>query len=821
MSLRKLIARTRFALNGSIASVREWLAAGWVPKQPARVLELAQLENRVMFSAAPAAVAVEGAEPELEAAVQAEIVAPEDEGDATGGTSDVSFTVTGPADSAGDEAPLSSDTTLSEVDVRHELVFLDTGAGDYEQLLADLTANDDPARQIDVVLLDATRDGVEQITQALAFYDDLDAVHVVSHGTGSAVKLGGTWLGLSNLDGYVGDIAGWQGALASGADLLFYGCDLASTADGRDLMDAIGLLTGADVAASSDDTGHALLGGDWDLEYETGAIETAIAFSLDVQADWHGLLDTFTVINTNNSGAGSLRQAIDDANALAGVDTIAFNIGGGGLQTISLSLALPTITEALVLDATTQSGYAGSPLIVLDGGTAGSGAEGFHVTGGGTTIRGFVIQDFGGNGIELSTAGNNAIEGNYIGTNAAGDAADGNGGRGIFIGAGADDTRIGGTTNGAGNVISGNLSDGIWIDGVTGITVVGNRIGTTAAGTAALANAGDGIDARNSTNVTIGGTAAGAGNILSGTTGRGIVFTAVAGGVIEGNSIGTNADGTLVLANGDDGITLFDSTNVIVGSANAAGRNVISGNVDDGVHIRGGSGNVVIGNYIGTNASGTAALGNQSVGVQLSASALGGTTNNRIGGSAAGEGNVISGNLGHGISVIGASTGNIIEGNYVGTNAAGDAALANGASGIDVGIGADGTRIGGAAAGARNVISGNTDNGIRLTSVDAVVIQGNYIGTTADGLSALGNNGLANADGIDVISATNATIIGNVISDNRDDGIDLNGGGGHVVQGNLIGLDATGTVALGNQSDGVIIDLTSNNNTIGGIVPGE
>ena len=131
-------------------------------------------------------------------------------------------------------------------------------------------ANADDDRSFEVIILEADRDGVEQISQALADRQDLDAVHFVTHGEDGVVKLGDTWLDSDNVDAYAGDISGWQDALASEADLLFYGCDLAAGEDGRMLLEKLGTLTDADVAASDDLTGSARMGGDWVLEYGKG-----------------------------------------------------------------------------------------------------------------------------------------------------------------------------------------------------------------------------------------------------------------------------------------------------------------------------------------------------------------------------------------------------------------------------------------------------------------------------------------------------------------------------------------------------------------------
>ena len=263
----------------------------------------------------------------------------------------------------------------------HEVVFVDTGVADFQKLVDDLTAQGSTERHFDVVLLDANRDGIAQVNDALAGRRDIDAIHFVTHGTDRAVKLGGTWIDGAAFEQFRGRISAWGDALSADADVLFYGCDLAGSAAGRDLLGAFASVTRADIEASSDATGPAALGANWTLEYHIGDAATGIAFTQTVTDTWSGVLNTFSVTNTANSGAGSLRQAILDANALAGADTIRVNIGGGGAQTISPTSALPQITGAVIIDATTQGGYAGVPLIELKGNLAGAGADGFGWSG--------------------------------------------------------------------------------------------------------------------------------------------------------------------------------------------------------------------------------------------------------------------------------------------------------------------------------------------------------------------------------------------------------------------------------------------------------
>ena len=179
---------------------------------------------------------------------------------------------------------------VAELQQRFELVFVDDAVDNFQQLLDDLASQDSDERHFEVVLLNADRDGIEQVSETLAAYHDIDAVHFISHGDDGRVKLGSTWLDGNSLGGYAGEIAAWGNSFAADADLLFYGCDLAGNAAGQQLIDSLATLTGADVAASTDDTGAASLGGDWDLEFIRGEIETTTAFSADVQDAWTELM---------------------------------------------------------------------------------------------------------------------------------------------------------------------------------------------------------------------------------------------------------------------------------------------------------------------------------------------------------------------------------------------------------------------------------------------------------------------------------------------------------------------------------------------------
>lgn len=205
---------------------------------------------------------------------------------------------------------------------------------------------------------------------------------------------------------------------------------------------------------------------------------------------------TFVVTNTNDSGTGSLRQAILDSNGSPGTDTITFQIGSG-VQTITPGSALPTITDPVIIDGKTQPGFAGTPLIELNGTGAGGGADGLNITAGNTTVQGLVINRFDGDGIESSANGNNLINCNFIGTDITGTIDLGNVGSGVYIN-GTSGNTIGGVTAGTRNVISGNDSYGIQIydSGEMNNLVQGNFIGTNAAGTSAVGNQIYGVKAR-------------------------------------------------------------------------------------------------------------------------------------------------------------------------------------------------------------------------------------------------------------------------------------------------------------------------------------
>ena len=468
--------------------------------------------------------------------------------------------------------------------------------------------------------------------------------------------------------------------------------------------------------------------------------------------------------------------------------------------------------------------YAG---VQIDGGSSG------NVVGGSFAAARNIISSNTDYGVLLNTgATGNLVQGNYIGTDATGAIARGNSLYGILIIGGSVNNTVGGTTAGAGNVISGNAEKGIIIGatGTTGNVVEGNDIGTNASGTAALANAWYGVEVYSPGNI-IGGSVAGAGNVISGNGIYGVLLDSSGGStLVEGNTVGLNAAGTAAVANGGDGIEINAGGNTI-GGTTAAARNVISGNTGDGIDIdgAGATNNLIEGDYIGTDATGTVALADAVR--RLHRGWRIGQHDRRDDGHARHRrGDVISGNAVHGLQISGAAD-NTVEGDLIGTNAAGTAALPNTYEGVELFSAGAGNTIGGTAAGAANVISGDTI-GIEIVGTGGEVIEGDFIGTNAAGTVALANS----YSGIRLYGTSQNTIGGttaaarNIISGNAVYGIillDANNYFGvtgpsdqNVIEGDYIGVAAGGTAALGNNSEGVNIQGISAGNTVGGTAAG-
>jgi hypothetical protein len=431
---------------------------------------------------------------------------------------------------------------------------------------------------------------------------------------------------------------------------------------------------------------------------------------------------TNIVVNTQDSGLGSLRAAQYYAFDHPGT-TIRFNIPtsdpgfSNSVFTIMPTAGLLSLVNGMIIDGSTEptNSNPNGPDIVLNGSLmtfSDSFVNGVHMTGTNCAVRSLVINGFNLNGvaIEGSNAVGNVVSGCYIGTDPSGTASVTNSIYNVLIDTAAHSNTVGGTTVNARNVISGSAFQGVVISGagVVGNVVLGNYIGLNAAGTAALPNGGAGVYiVTGAASNTIGGAVANAGNVISGNGAQGIIIfdPGSDGNVIQGNYIGLNATGTAAIANTLAGIEITGGPQfTVIGGTLSTTRNIISGNPVQGIGIFGANASVVQGNYIGLNAAGSAAISNSAAGIEINS----GSQSNLVGGLTPGAANVLSGNHTQGIFINGLNTdANIVEGNFIGTDPLGISAIGNQFAGVEINGGAQSNVIGGITTGARNVISGN------------------------------------------------------------------------------------------------------------------
>ena len=538
------------------------------------------------------------------------------------------------------------------------------------------------------------------------------------------------------------------------------------------------------------------------------------------------------VTNTADVGLGSLRAALYYVTDHPG-SIVTFNIPtsdpgySNGVYNIHLTGMLPPLaSNGIVIDGTTQPGYSSKPLIILDGSQiipeTFTSDTGLLIYSSSNQVKGVSFSGFNWNGLtlEYADATNNTVSGTWIGVDPTGTNRAPNAFQGILVTSGASYNTFGGTSASTRNVISGNSQYGIFI---TGSNTVKNVVEGSYIGVNAN---GNGAASNGLSGIFIGG--ATTSNIIGGTN-------ANARNVISGNfeygifTTDTNTAGNVVENNyiGTDASGANAIANpfsgMLVGygtSNNIIGSNVISGNVGYGIFMTNTTGNTIFGNIIGMSASGEAALGNTASGIVV----LGGVSNNIIG-----PHNIISANLDYGIEVIGVGgvTKNIISGNYLGTDAAGANSPGIQQFGIGLFGGVTATTIGGSTTGAGNLISGNTAYGIYISDLGTSnnVVQGNLIGTDATGTTAI-----PNADfGVGVLSFASGNLIGGTTAGARNVisgtigygyGVGIDNANRNVVQGNYIGTDISGNAAIPNEFAGVVIDDGSASNIVGGVIAG-
>ena len=285
---------------------------------------------------------------------------------------------------------------------------------------------------------------------------------------------------------------------------------------------------------------------------------------------------TFVVSTILDSGvdaaptAGSLRAAILNSNTTPGADTIQFNIIGGGVQPLAILVPLPSLSDTVTIDGTTQPGFAGTPVIRLVGGGAGATANGLTLKEhSGSTIRGLTIGGFAGAGIRISGGGSHTIVGNFLGVSQNGTAAEPNS-VGVLITSKSSLNLIGGGNPNDLNVISGNSFDGVRVEALaSGNVIVGNFIGTDQNGVNPLGNVRFGVSVESgAVNTRVGGLGAGTGNVIAanGASGVRITDAATSGTNVLGNRIGLDSAG-FNLPNGGDGVRVENAA----GTAPASG----------------------------------------------------------------------------------------------------------------------------------------------------------------------------------------------------------------------------------------------------------
>ena len=366
-------------------------------------LNLLELEPRILYSAAPLAE-LDGLE--ATQATSSELIHADSDGAAAEpAVSDILIQSAQFSESS--EETASDFFELELAYERVELIVVDSSVDNYKQLLNGIDSSSET--YFEVLILDEHENGIDQISETLAGMSGLSAIHVVSHGADGEFVLGNSRVNNQSLDGYAAQIATWQNALTDSADLLFYGCDLAASENGQTLLESFSALCDCDVAASEDLTGNESLGGDWDLEYTTGAIESDIAFSFDVQATWFGVLGSITVdtmsdvldgdadttslanlvLNPGSDGFVSLREAIIAANTHIGADTI--NLGDGifSLALVGAGEDFAATGDLDITDDLTIVG-AGTGSTIVDGG----GIDRiFHVHAGVVNVENMTIQN--------------------------------------------------------------------------------------------------------------------------------------------------------------------------------------------------------------------------------------------------------------------------------------------------------------------------------------------------------------------------------------------------------------------------------------------
>ncbi len=284
---------TKPSFQRILQSVRTRLANWWngLAQESEVELDAIALEERILYSATPLLVA----------------------GDPTSEVPDqlasIDDALLQALDADLDQVMLDAQALTSSPDstpeLRHEVAFVDASLDDLDQLLNEIREDVAPNTELEIVLVDRQENGVEAISNFLRQEEQLfDAIHIYSHANGSGLQLGSEWIDFSEGARSIEAMLDWKVELSENADLVLYGCSIASTDEGQAWLGEVSELLSVDVAASNDLTGSQAQQGDWTLEFQTGTIETSIDRGDTFAADWDYVLATYTVTNTSDSGAG-------------------------------------------------------------------------------------------------------------------------------------------------------------------------------------------------------------------------------------------------------------------------------------------------------------------------------------------------------------------------------------------------------------------------------------------------------------------------------------------------------------------------------------
>ncbi len=468
---------------------------------------------------------------------------------------------------------------------------------------------------------------------------------------------------------------------------------------------------------------------------------------------------TFTVTSNADAGANTLRQAIIDANALAGADIINFNFAGA--TTITLTSCLPEIIGTVTINGYSNPGAAAGNLLIEIISSGCPGVLTLGVNSNGSTIRGLVISGTS-DGINIKDSNGHFIRGNYIGTNRAGTAMAGvRLNMGIRI-TGCPNVTVGGTGGQIDrNIISGCTQGGVYVNNSINAVVVNNYIGTDAAGNVDLGNNGNGVwGVSNSHGLRVGGTTAAEMNVISGNNSNGIYMNSCQSPIVKGNIVGIGVDGSTPLGNTAHGIYIEQTgtaaTSARIGGATLQERNYSSCNGGFGVLIIVSPGSIIQNNWLGVDkTTGNLDFGNYDAAITVRQSADVQCLNNICSGSGMALG-------ADGISIWDNSPRPIVKGNIIGLGADGTTSLPNNGHGIECLTCDDGV-IGGTPASERNVIASSAWIGIQCINSPRVDIINNYIGTDVTGTLNRGGG----QTGIVVGGSSNDVMIGTSVANSN------------------------------------------------------